>query len=647
MNIEHSRATRPFGSWPSPVSASLVAGKSLRLGQPRVENDCVYWTETRPEEQGRSVLVRWSPQEGGIDITPQPFSVQSRAHEYGGGAFTTHRDRAWFVNRNDQCIHEVSGTKISAITDPGTQRFADLVFDAQRNRLLAVCEDYAAHFDEPHTTLVAIDIADGAVTTLATGADFYSSPRLSPGGSKLAWLEWNHPDMPWDATLLNVAELDAQGFPSTVQTVAGSQNESVVQPVWRDEHDLLFAADRTDWWNLYAWKDGKLRALLPMAAEFALPHWVFGMQSFGLLDERRVICACSSEGTWRLVELDVENGDWRYLDLAWTQVEHLQAGGGKAVLQAASAKHAPRIVLLDEDTQEKELRSAADIQLDDALLAPPRAVTFRSSDDEEAFGLYYAPANPDFEGPADAAPPMLVKVHGGPTAATSSALDMKIRFWTSRGFAVLDVNYRGSTGYGRRYREKLYGNWGVVDVEDCINGARELASRGLADAERLLISGSSAGGFTVLAALTFHDVFAAGASYYGVADLAGAMRDTAKFESRYGDKLVGPLPATEALWHERSPLFNVTKLRRPVIFFQGLEDRVVPPDQSERMFEAARSNGVVTEYLLFPGEGHGFRQAATIEAALSAEYDFYCRVLGIKAADFPPGRKTVSGGSTG
>lgn len=619
----------------------------MRLGQPRVDGDCVYWTETRPEEQGRAVLVRWSPQEGCVDITPQPYSVQSKAHEYGGGAFTTHHDRAWFVNRNDQCIHETSGTEINAVTNPGTQRFADLVFDARRNRLLAICEDHAPQFDEPRTTLVAIDITNGAIRTLVEGADFYSSPRLSPGGSRLAWLEWNHPDMPWDATLLKVAELDVQGHPSKVQAIAGSQNESAVQPVWRNEHEVLFAADRTGWWNLYAWNDGKLRALLPMAAEFALPHWVFGMQSFGLLDERRMICACSSEGTWRLVELDIENGEWRNLDLPWTQIEHLHAAGDKVVLQAASARHTPRIVLLDKNAQEKVLRRAADIKLDDTFLEPPRAVTFRASGDEEAFGLYYAPANPDFEGTAGTAPPMLVKVHGGPTAATSSALDMKLRFWTSRGFAVLDVNYRGSTGYGRRYREKLYGNWGVVDVEDCINGARELASRGLADAERLLISGSSAGGFTVLAALTFHDVFAAGASYYGVADLAGAMRDTAKFESRYGDKLVGPLPGTEALWRERSPLFNVARLRRPVIFFQGLEDRVVPPDQSERMFEAARANGVMTDYLPFPGEGHGFRQAATIEAALTAEYDFYCKVLGIEAATFTPVRKTVSGGAPG
>lgn len=623
-----ARHTLPFGSWPSPVTASLVAGKALRLGQPCVDGDTVYWTETRPHERGRTALVRWTAATGCEDVIPEKHSVQSKVHEYGGGAFAVCGDRVWFVDRNDQCIHEVRDGTTRRVTEAGTRHFADLVHDEQRDRLLAVCEDQDPAFDEPQASLIAIDLADGAIVTLAEGADFYSSPRLSPGSSRLAWLEWNHPDMPWDATILLAAEFDAAGKPANVQRVAGSSSESVVQPIWRNEEELLFVSDRSDWWNLYAWKQGETRMLHQRDAEFALPHWVFGMQSWGLRDSNNIVCAFSSEGTWKAAEIEIDSGRVRDIDLPYTQIEHLQARGGKVALQAASASCVPRIVLLDENNRVHEIRAATEISLDEEFLAPPLAVSFNSGG-EQAHGLYYAPAHPHYAGESGSAPPLLVKAHGGPTAATSAALDLKIRYWTSRGFAVLDVNYRGSTGYGRRYRHRLYGDWGIVDVEDCINGARELAARGLADPDRLLITGSSAGGFTALAALTFHDVFAAGASYYGVADLAGAMRDTAKFESRYGDKLVGPLPETEQLWRERSPLFNAHKLRRPVIFFQGLEDFVVPPDQSERMYAAAKANGVMTAYLPFPTEGHGFRQAATIEAALTAEYKFYCKALNI------------------
>jgi len=643
------RRIKPYGSWPSPVTAALVAGKSLRLAQPRIDGDAVYWTETRPQERGRTVLVRWTQHNGCIDITPEPYSVQSKVHEYGGGAYTTHGERAWFVNRNDQCIHEVCAARVRRVTQPDARHYADLVYDMKRNRLLAVCEDHDTKFAEPRSSLVAIDADSGSVTTLASGSDFYSSPRLSPDGSRLAWLEWNHPDMPWDATLLFAADIDSAGLPSGVRHIAGSATESVVQPLWRDDEELLFASDRTDWWNLHAWKDGEVRALRSMDAEFALPHWVFGMQSWGLRDARHLVCAYSRAGIWQLAEIDLDTGEWQDMALRYTQVEHVHAADGKVVLHAAAADCPARIVLLDENRQIHELRTAADVELAPEFLAPPRPVTFRSADGDTAHALYHAPAHSDCCGDPETAPPMLVKAHGGPTAATSSALDLKIRYWTSRGFAVLDVNYRGSTGYGRRYRQKLYGNWGVADVEDCINGAREMAAHGLADPDRLLISGSSAGGFTALAALTFHDVFAAGGSYYGIADLASAMRDTAKFESRYGDRLIGPLPETAALWRERSPLFNAGKLCRPVIFFQGLEDGVVPPDQSERMYEAARANGVMTAYLPFPNEGHGFRQAETIEAALTAEYAFYCKVLNIEPAgdNVEQDVKKADGGATG
>lgn len=621
-----------FGSWKSPVSASLVAGKSLRLGQPCVDGKNVYWTETRPQEGGRCVLVRWTADSGCVDMTRPPYSVQSKVHEYGGGAYTVAGERAWFVNRNDQCIHEIAEGNVRAVTSPAPRSFADLVFDPPRNRLLAICEEHDETLPEPRTSLVAIALATGTVTTLASGCDFYSSPRLSPSCMRLAWLEWNHPDMPWDATELKVGALSAEGQVEDVRKVAGGERESIVQPLWRSDDELLFASDRSDWWNICSWSTQGTRVLLEDDAEYALPHWVFGMQTFALRDSDHLACAYTRDGTWQLGELDLANGTRRDIPLPYTHIEHLDAANGQVVIQAASADCPPVIAMLDVRDQPDVLQSSAQIDLSAEFLQPPSPVSFRTGNGETAHAFYYAPANPSFRGPQGAAPPLLVKVHGGPTAATSPALDLKLRFWTSRGFAVLDINYRGSTGYGRQYRQKLYGKWGVSDVEDCISGARAMAERRLADPERLLISGSSAGGFTVLAALTFHDTFAAGASYYGVADLESAMRDTAKFESRYGDRLVGPLPEAAATWDERSPLLHAGKLKRPVIFFQGLEDRVVPPDQSERMYAAARANGVATRYLPFPGEGHGFRQAATIEAALTAEHDFYCQVLGIETA---------------
>ncbi|HLU60750.1 MAG TPA: S9 family peptidase [Gammaproteobacteria bacterium] len=626
MNESLTR-TLPFGGWPSPVSAELVAGKSLRLGQPQVYGEAIYWTETRPQEGGRNTVVRWRADEGFRDLLPASYSAASRVNGYGGGVFATDGERLWFVDKNDQCIHETRSGVTRRVCDESA--FADLVFDRHRERLLAVREQ--GDGPDAVTTLVAIDIADGRLATLREGSDFYSSPRISPDGRRLAWLEWRHPDMPWDRTELWLAEFDDNGRLREPRCIA--REAAIVQPEWRGNGELVFAADWRGWWNLYLWRDGECRCLAERDADFALPHWVFGMRAFGVRGDGSIVAAFTRDGTWRVAEIDADAGTLRELELPYTQVEHVHAAGDVTVLLAANAAQTTTVVRIERDRSRHELRRAAEIDLDPVLLLPPEPVSFPTGDGETAHGLYYAPANPACEGPANGAPPLLVKVHGGPTAATSSALDLKIRYWTSRGFAVLDVNYRGSTGYGRAYRESLYGRWGLADVEDCVNGAKALAERGLADPARLLISGSSAGGFTTLAALTFHDVFAAGASYYGIGDLAAAMRDTEKFESRYGDRLIGPLPECEQLWRERSPLFHAGRLRKPVIFFQGLEDRIVPPSQSERMYAAARANGVRTYYIPFANEGHGFRGAATIATALAAEYAFYCSVLGIAAAE--------------
>ncbi|MDX1442584.1 MAG: prolyl oligopeptidase family serine peptidase [Gammaproteobacteria bacterium] len=625
--------TIPYGCWPSRISGRDVAASSLRLGQPRRFDKATWWLESRPEEKGRSVIV--CQRDGASapgDMLPPPFSAQSRVNEYGGGPYTVHEGDLFFVNKSDQDIWRIipGNSSPQRLTDCEGWKFADLVHDPLRELLYAVAE--IDRSPEPEHRLVAIDTTNGRVHTLSAGEDFYSSPTPSPTGTELAWLSWSHPRMPWDGTRLWRAPLRVEkgipcvGYP---QQVAGGDDESVVQPQWLGRKRLGFVSDRDNWWNLYHTSAEGIRPLFPMEAEFGLPHWVYGMRSWSPLDDDRLACAWTREGKWEAGILDIASGDMQALDLPVDTIDTLDAQDGHIVVLGGSATRFNAVLHHDGNTLH-ELRTAGSPAYPTECFSQPEAVSFATGDNETAHGLYYPPTLPGVAGPDGSAPPLLVKCHGGPTAATTPLLDMKIQYWTSRGFAVLDVNYRGSTGYGRGFRRALYGRWGQADVEDAINGARAMAREGKADAKRLLVSGSSAGGYTVLNALTFHDVFAAGASYYGVADPESAMRDTEKFESRYGDSLIGPLPESRETWQARSPLLHARRISCPVIFLQGLDDPVVPPDQSERMCRSLRENGVATAYLEFPGEGHGFRQASTIESALDAEYAFYCRVLGLE-----------------
>lgn len=632
-----------YGSWPSPISAQLVAGKALRLGQPQaLEDGSIAWTETRPEESGRTVLVRWHDGRA-EDLTPQPYSAQSRANGYGGGVFALRGEEAWFVNKEDQQIHHRDAAgKISRLTRTPGILYGDLTPDFSRNRLLVIAEIEKEN-SEPATVLAAISLDDGELQVLDDRHDFHSTPALSPDQQRLAWISWNHPDMPWDTTTLWLSELDETGHPIEPAAIAGGAEESILQPGWLPDGRLLFVSDRNDWWNLYEYVEGGApRPVCEMEAEFAVPHWVFGMRSWSALNDGHIACAWTRNGSWQAGVMDVASGRIDIIDLPLTHIDHISTGPAGIIVQGGAPDRGNGIWrwtnASDGSASSAEcLRSAGEPDLPAGSVSIPESVSFATADNDFAHALYYPPRNPEVRGPDNHAPPLLVKCHGGPTGATSAMLDLKIQYWTSRGFAVLDVNYRGSTGYGRAYRKKLYGQWGVADVADAIHGAQAMAEAGKADAERLLISGSSAGGYTVLCALTFHDVFAAGASYYGVSEPVSCMRDTEKFESRYGDRLIAPLPDGEASWKERTPLLHAERINVPVIFFQGLEDRIVPPDQSRQMSEALRNNGIPTAYIEFPGEGHGFRQAGTIITALESEYAFYCRVLGIKpGSQLPP-----------
>ncbi len=621
----------PYGSWPSPIGAELVAGKNIRLGAPLVDGEAIYWLEGRPAERGRSVIVRWLPHEGARDILPPGYSARSRVHEYGGAPMTVHRGVVYFVNDADQRLYRLEAGRVEPITPEGTPyRYANCVVDERRQRLLCVREDHTDPRPEGVVnTLVAVrlpyDPQGGEV--LAAGHDFYAEPRLSPDGRRLAWLTWDHPHMPWDGTTLWLAELDGEGRPVAPQAIAGGDEEAVTQPEWDAQGRLYFVSDRSNWWNLYRWEAGQVRPLHPMAAEFSLPHWVFGMRMYAIAGDA-LYAAYLQGGYGFLARLDLRSGDFRPIETPFTYLDSPQVMGDSLILRAASPTMAQAIVRLElASGRWTILRRPDAMEIDEAWIARPQALRYASGDGE-AYAFFYPPTHPEAQAPAGERPPLIVIGHGGPTSATTPTFKPAIQFWTSRGFAVLDVNYGGSTGYGRAYRNRLRGNWGVVDVADMVNGARYLVEEGLVDGARLLIRGGSAGGFTVLAVLTFHETFAAGASYYGIGDLEALTRETHKFESHYLDSLIGPYPERRDLYLARSPIHHIERLSRPVIFFQGDEDRVVPPNQAERMVEALKRKGVPVEYHLFHGEGHGFRKAENIRRALEAELAFYGRLFG-------------------
>ncbi len=624
----------PYGSWKSPITAERLAQGSVGLGQIVLDGGDIYWSELRPAESGRQVIVRF--RDGVMqDMTPAGFSARTRAHEYGGGAFTVADGVVYFSNDSDQRLYrQVDGVVLAPITAVAGRRYADIIVDPRCRRLIGVCEDHAAG-GEPVNTLISIDLtAPHEIRTLAAGNDFYAAPRLSPDGARLAWLSWNHPEMPWDGTELWLADIGADGSLKNQRRVAGSRDESIFQPMFAPDGMLYFVSDRSGWWNLYRWIDGRIEALAPMPAEFGLPQWVFGMSTCAFLSARRMACAFQSEGSWHVAVLDVDRRHLDRIETPFTDIGALTACAGKAVFIGASPILAPAVVQCDPARGSHEILRRPMLDAPEAAyLSVPQALDYPAADGTTAHAFYYPPKNPDFMGPADAKPPLLVLSHGGPTAATSSALNLRIQFWTSRGFAVLDVNYRGSTGYGRDYRRRLEGHWGVADVEDCIAGARHLVARGLADAARLAIRGGSAGGYTTLCALTFHHVFRAGAVYYGVSDLETLATDTHKFEARYLDRLIGPYPQDRERYRERSPIHHVDRMSCPAIFFQGLEDKVVPPDQTEKMVTALRARGIPVAYVPLAGEAHGFRRAANIRRTLEAELYFYSRLFGFTPAD--------------
>jgi dipeptidyl aminopeptidase/acylaminoacyl peptidase len=625
------REVAPYGSWKSPITSDLIVAGSIKLGQIALAGETVYWLEERPSENGRNAIARWTPNGLIEDLTPAGFNVRTRVHEYGGGAFMVHNDTLYFANFVDQRVYrQEPPSEPEPITPMTALRFADFVLDGLRGRLICVREDHTVADQEAVNTLVGLDLAGDETggQVLVAGQDFYASPRLTPDGQQLAWLTWNHPNMPWDGTELWLADVNAAGTLENARLIAGGPAESIFQPEWSPDGLLYFVSDRTGWWNLYRWYEGQVEPLQVMPAEFGRPQWQFGMSTYAFASADTIICAYTQQGEWRLARLDIPTRALTPIETPYTHISHLQVDEGIAVFHGASATIPNSIIRLDLATGQVEiLRRSVNLTVDPGYLSTPQAIECPTASGLTAYAFYYPPQNRDVAAPPDERPPLLVISHGGPTGATTTSLNLGIQYWTSRGFAVLDVDYGGSSGYGRAYRLRLNGQWGIVDVEDCINGARYLLAQGLVDGRRLAIRGGSAGGYTALCALTFHDVFTAGASHFGVSDIEALAKETHKFEARYLDNLIGPYPEQRELYLARSPIHFVDSINCPLILFQGLDDTVVPPSQAEKMFFAVRDKELPVAYLAFAGEQHGFRRAENIKRVLDAELYFYGQVF--------------------
>lgn len=633
----------PFGAWPSPVTPALLVAGAVGLSEVQADGQDLWWSEARPEEGGRVQLVRRAPDGTTTDVLPDGFAARTRVHEYGGGAWTVRDAVVWFSNWADQRLYRLDpGGEPRALTPeptvPGGRRYADMDVAPDGTWLVAVREDHGDGMGEAVNQIVAVDTADGSESVLVGGADFVASPRVDRGGGRLAWTQWDHPDMPWDAAEAWVADLaPATGAPgglAAARRIAGGSGEWVAQPTWAPDGSLWFASDLEERSDLYRWNpatDTVEMVADRTGGEVATPPWVFRMSRYAHQADGRIPVAFAADGVDHLAVMEADDHVLTPLDGPWTSITSVVPAPGGMAAVAAGFTAEPAIVAGPPEAL-SVIRAPRDLGLRPEQISRPESIDFPSTGGRRAHALYYPPTSPGHAAPAGERPPLLVDIHGGPTAAARSQFQLGVQFWTSRGFAVVDVNYGGSTGYGRAYRDRLRGQWGVVDVEDCAAAARFLADRGDVDPDRLAIRGGSAGGFTTLAALAFHDTFAAGVSRYGVADLAVLARDTHKFESRYLDSLVGPWPAAEDLYRQRSPLFHAERIDVPLLVLQGLEDEVVPPNQSELIVDALRANGVPVAYLAFAGEQHGFRRAATIVRAAEAELSFYGQVFGFDPA---------------
>ncbi len=626
------KQTMPYGSWVSPITGDLIVSDAVRFGGVKAVSGFLYFSEMRPVEKGRSTLMRRTQEGHFEELLPSPYNARTRVHEYGGGAVLIEGNAIYFSNDADQQLYRVDAKgEIHPLTHEKNSRFADGCYDPVRKNLFYVLE---VHGEKVENCLAQVNPETGFVRRVAEGHDFYSSPRVSPDGKYLAYICWDHPNMPWDGSELHLAEIKSDGSLGASKVIAGSSTESINQPSWGPDGLLYFISDRSGWWNLYRQSQRKIEPLCPMAAEFAEPQWVFGQTTYTFWGKDRMVCVYFQNGSEILGVFSLKAKKMETIELPFSSIQALSIAGDHLYFIGGSPSSFPSLVEYDLKQKKWEiLKKSREHSLNPSYFSTPQTIEFPTEEGLTAHAFYYPPQNPHFEGMPGQLPPLIVRSHGGPTAHVMSLLNLEIQYWTSRGIAVLDVNYGGSSGYGRAYRARLKGKWGIVDVDDCVNGALWCAKKGLVDRNRMAIQGGSAGGYTTLAALTFRDVFKAGASFFGVSDLEALALDTHKFESKDLDNLIGPYPAGRNLYVERSPIHHVEKIHCPIILLQGAEDAIVPPLQSEKMYKSLVARKIPTAYLLFEKEQHGFRQAANIKRAIEATAYFYSKIFGFSLAD--------------
>ena len=626
-----AKTAKPYGSWPSTLSAELITRAAPGLNFLQSHGERLFWVESRPWEAGRNVIMCREGDGSTRDLLPAPFSHQSRVHEYGGMAYAMDDSHLYFVNAADQRIYQLALAEDKqpvAITAAGS-RFADLVIDQARQQLIAVCE---THHDnrEPENTLVSIVLADGSLSTLVSGADFYAFPRISPDSKQLCWIEWQHPNMPWDSTQLWLANFSDGGLSDKMLVAGADNNEAIFQPQWSPDNQLYFVSDKNNWWNIYRIENGSSQPVLEIEAEFATPLWQFGMTSYDFIDADTIACVYTKNGIWHSGFIDIQSGQLNTIESQYSSMQAVTCHQDKLYLVAGAAALPSELISISRQAKVTSIYSPATLALAPENLSEPQSILFASGrDNQPVHAFYYPPTNANYCGIEGELPPVIALCHGGPTGATDSGLNLKLQYWCNRGFAVVDINYRGSTGFGRAYRHSLAGAWGIADVEDTQHAIRYLTEQQMIDPQRCLIRGGSAGGYTVLSALTFTDTFQAGASLYGIGDLETLAKDTHKFESRYMDSLIGPYPERRDIYLQRSPIHHAEGLNCPVIFLQGLEDKVVPPNQAEMMVKLLEEKGIKVAHVTFPDEGHGFRKANNIIHAMESELAFYRDVFNL------------------
>ncbi len=619
---------KPYGSWSSPISSDTVVEKSIKFCQVHIDGNNIYWTEGRPEEKGRVAVVKMSENSKPVDVVDNMYNVRSRVHEYGGKSFTVHKGVTYFVNFKDQQIYKHTQKETIKLTNLETYRFADLVASPDGKYLYCIAEEHKGL--EVNNMVCCLDIESKQLTILAKGYDFYMSPAISPDGKKIAWVSWNQPNMPWDGSELWLADVEGSKI-SNAKQIAGDLKISIVDPSFSPKNELYFISDKSGWWNFYRYKNSSIEAICPCEVEFGRPMWIFGDSTYGFIKDGpnlKIAARGITKGIASIYLIDIEHKTKKVLDLPFTSISNIYTLNNKIIFTASSPTTTSSLVEYDIKSHDfKILKQSQKINIDPGYLSEPIAVSFPTEGGHTAYGFYYPPTNKDFKGKDGEKPPLIIKSHGGPTAQVFPVLNMEYNYFTSRGIGIFDVNYGGSTGYGRAYRDRLNSNWGIVDVQDCENAAKYLIEKGLADKDRIGIRGGSAGGYTTLAALAFTNTFKVGVSYYGVSDLIALATDTHKFEGRYLDKLVAAYPQHKKIYIERSPINNLEKLSCPILLLQGSEDKVVPQAQAKMMFDALVKKGLPTSYVLFEGEGHGFRSSPNIKKALESELYFYSKMF--------------------